>query len=260
MVRRRRKKKSSITLKIVLIIAAIIAVCVFYSDIFDLFKPIVQKIEKYSNLKKNLKDYTVFGIDVSEYQSDINWEKLCEEDRPDFIIIRATAGKDRLDKNFIKNWKSAKDNTVIRGAYHYYRPDEKSSEQAEFFIKNVIIETGDLPPILDIEKYSRVQSLTSLKTGLLNWLTIVEEHYGITPILYTYNKFYTSAIADDSRFSKYPVWIAWYNTKGNPSDIVKDWVFWQFTDKGSIKGIQGNVDVNVFNGKIQDLDGLRKKE
>jgi lysozyme len=89
---------------------------------------------------------------------------------------------------------------------------------------------------------------------------IVEEHYGITPILYTYNKFYTAAIADDPRFAKYPVWIAWYTTKGDPSDIKEDWVFWQYTDKGSLSGIKGNVDVNVFNGGIQDLDGLRKKE
>lgn len=260
MVRRRRKKKYSATLKIVLAVVVITAVCVYFSDIVNLFKPVIQKIEKYSNIKKSLNDYTVFGIDVSEYQSDINWKELCDEDRPDFVIIRATAGKNKLDKKFLTNWKSAKENDIIRGAYHYYRPDEKSTEQAEFFIKTVKLEVGDLPPVLDIEKYSRVQSLSSLKTGLLNWLKIVEEHYGITPILYTYNKFYTAAIADDPRFAKYPVWIAWYTTKGDPSDIKEDWVFWQYTDKGSLSGIKGNVDVNVFNGKIQDLDGLRKKE
>ncbi|HOZ29700.1 MAG TPA: glycoside hydrolase family 25 protein [Bacteroidales bacterium] len=260
MVRRRRKKKYSTTIKIVLIVTAIVAVCVFYSDIMDLFRPVLQKVEKYSNIKRDLKDYTVFGIDVSEYQTDIDWKKLCENDRPDFVIIRACAGKNKLDKKFLTNWKSAKEIGIIRGAYHYYRPDEKSTEQAEFFIKNVQLEAGDLPPVLDIEKFSRVQSLNSLKSGLLNWLKIVEEHYGITPILYTYNKFYTAAIADDPRFAKYPVWIAWYTTRGDPSKITEDWVFWQYTDKGSLSGIKGNVDVNVFNGKIQDLDGLRKKE
>jgi lysozyme len=104
-----------------------------------------------------------------------------------------------------------------------------------------------------------VQSVNSLKSGLLNWLTLVEEHYGTTPILYTYNKFYVSTIQTDRRFDKYPVWIAWYNIKGDPNTILNDWVFWQFTEKGLFDGIEGNVDINVFNGKKQDLDGLRIK-
>ncbi len=261
MARRRRRKKSSkqiIWVAVALLLA--VGVFYFYSDIFEIFQPTNRKSEEYSDFKKSLKEYTVFGIDVSQYQADIDWEKLVKEEKIDFVIIRAVAGKDKIDSKFKTNWKSAKDHKLIKGAYHYYRPDENSTDQANFFIKNVILEEGDLPPVLDIEKYSRVQSLTSLKNGLLNWLTIVEEYYDVTPILYTYYNFYNSTLSKDSRFNKYPVWIAWYNITGNPNDVNNDWVFWQFSDKGLLKGIEGDVDVNVFNGKLQDLDGLRIKK
>ncbi len=258
--RRRRKKSQKKIVWIAFVILAATAVCFFYSDIAGLFEIKSRKSEDYSDFKQALSNYTVFGIDVSQYQTDIDWEKLTRKEKIDFVIIRAVAGKDKVDTKFRTNWESAKENKVIRGAYHYYRPDENSTDQAKFFIKNVKLEEGDLPPVLDIEKYSRVQSLTSLKNGLLNWLKIVEEHYGITPILYTYYNFYSSTLSGDKRFSKYPVWIAWYNINGNPDNIKKDWVFWQFTDKGRLKGIDGDVDVNVFNGKLQDLDGLRLKK
>jgi lysozyme len=258
--RKRRGKKSTIPyLWIAVALLAVLGIVYFYSDISNLFKSENRKSKNFSTFKKDLPQYSVFGIDVSQYQADINWGKLTEE-KLDFVIIRASAGKDKVDSKYIKNWNAAKDYKVIRGAYHYYRPDENSTDQAKFYIRNVKIEEGDLPPILDIEKYSRVQSLTSLKNGLLNWLKIVEEHYDVTPILYTYNNFYTTTLAKDSRFDKYPVWIAWYNIKGNPADLKKDWIFWQFTDKGRLKGIEGDVDVNVFNGKLKDLDGLRVKK
>jgi lysozyme len=255
-IRRKNKKTGKIWLFLSIAIVSGLVVW-FYSDIVDIFSNTRQRVDDYSNFKKSLKDYTVFGIDVSHYQGEIDWAKLKKDENPDFVIIRATAGKDGKDKRFDKNWKEAGEQKCLRGAYHYYRPDENSTEQANFFIKNVNLNEGDLPPVLDIEKYSRVQSLSSLKAGLLNWLKIVEEHYDVTPILYTYNKFYTSTIIHDNRFDKYPLWIAWYNINGNPDDVSSNWVFWQFTDKGRVNGIEGDVDLNVFNGKLQDLDGLR---
>lgn len=257
----RRKSKSPKKYWYIALFAVIFVVLyLFYADITGLFSSGKQRRDNYTNFKKSLSDFSVFGIDVSQYQAIIDWDKLKKEENPSFVIIRATAGKDNKDNKFDFNWNSAKQKLILRGAYHYYRPDENSTDQANFFIKTVKIEEGDLPPILDIEKYSRIQSLPSLKNGLLNWLTIVEEHYGVTPILYTYNKFYTSTIVHDQRFEKYPLWIAWYNIKGNPDKISPNWVFWQFSDKGLVKGIEGDVDINVFNGKARDLDGLRVRK
>lgn len=257
--RRRSKKTSKIIFWTLAILIAGFCIAFFFSDIREFLKFEDRKSQTLASFKNDLEQYSVFGIDVSQYQANINWEELKAEENIDFVFIRATAGKSAIDKTFVVNWAKAKKNKIIRGAYHYYRPDENSTEQAMFFIKTVNLEQGDFPPILDIEKYSRIQSLHNLKSGLLNWLKIVEEHYGVIPILYTYNRFFVTTILNDERFDRYPVWIAWYNIKGNPENIKKGWIFWQFTDKGSLKGIEGDVDINVFNGKLQNLDGLRIK-
>jgi lysozyme len=81
------------------------------------------------------------GFDVSEYQGEIDWTlvKNIEGNYPlEFVLIRATAGKDREDVQFRKNWLASKDKKMIRGAYHYYRPNENSLEQAKIFIQTHI--------------------------------------------------------------------------------------------------------------------------
>jgi len=253
-------KPQSRVLLFVTILAVLCLAYVYTPLILDFFRDNVQQGKDIEEYKKDLPEYSVFGIDISHYQDKIDWESIFQEQHIDFVIIRATAGIDNFDKKFENNWEAVKNANIIRGAYHYYRPDENSKEQAEFFIRNVELSEGDLPPILDIEKYSRIQSLNSLKNGLLNWLQIVEDYYEITPIIYTYNKFYINSISDDPRFEKYPIWLAWYNLDKRPDSILKDWIFWQFSEKGKIKGIEGDVDMNVFNGKIQELDGLRLKK
>ena len=128
------------------------------------------------------------GIDVSEYQGKISWSYVdtIEKKYPlHYVFIRATVGKDRTDRQFERNWLGAKENKMIRGAYHYYRPNENSLEQAELFIKTVKLEKGDLPPVLDIEKLPKNQSIANLKLGLKRWLKAVESHYGVKPIIYT---------------------------------------------------------------------------
>jgi len=258
MSRRRRKKTRNKRLAIFfLTLLSVAAGYYFRHDIISFFEKHRQKPQTYKNFKNQLGKYSVFGIDVSEYQKEVDWKTVLKKQEIDFVIMRATAGKNNKDNQFNTNWKALENTDVIRGAYHYYRPNENSEVQAKFFIKHVNLSNGDLPPILDIEKYSKVQSINSLKSGLLNWLKIVEKHYGVTPILYTYNNFYVTTIKNDHRFDRYPVWIAWYNVNEDPNTVLNDWVFWQFTDKGLLDGIEGNVDINVFNGKKQDLNGLR---
>ena len=192
------------------------------------------------------------GLDVSEYQGDIKWSNVdtLENNYPvHFVFIRATIGNDRLDKKFKENWLGAKKNKLIRGAYHYYRPNENSLEQAELFMRSVSLQKGDLPPVLDIEKLPKNQSLDSLKLGLKRWLKAVEAHYKVKPIIYTGERYYDDFLKEE--FSDYLFWIANYNFYREKMDT--DWLFWQFTEKASVKGIKGNVDVNIYNGDLQQL-------
>jgi lysozyme len=192
------------------------------------------------------------GVDVSEYQGNIDWLNVdtLENKYPvHFVFIRATVGDDRLDSQFKNNWIGAKKSKLLRGAYHYYRPNENSLEQAELFIKTVSLNKGDLPPVLDIEKLPKNQSVEQLKIGLKRWLKKVEEHYKVKPIIYTGESYYDDFLKEE--FSDYLFWIANYNLY--QEEIKEEWLFWQFTEKASVNGIKGNVDVNVYNGDLQQL-------
>jgi lysozyme len=200
----------------------------------------------------------VFGFDISHYQGSINWDSIerTKGDFPlDFVFIRASAGLDGTDTEYKRNWKQSKKAGFIRGAYHYYRPDENSIKQADNFIKTVKLGKGDLPPVLDIEKVSGVQSIDSLKSGLRKWLVKVEAHYGVKPIIYSGESYYTDFLKDE--FTEYHLWIANYSFF--EEEIRKEWLFWQFTDKGAVKGIDGTVDINIYNGNLEGLKTLQVK-
>jgi lysozyme len=224
------------------------------------------KLNKAAKEKQRLSDvrnYTLLskyklnpiGIDISEYQGIILWDsvRVVENDFPvRFIFIRATVGMDRLDKKFAENWKASENRKYIRGAYHYYRPNENSSQQANLYIENVVLQKGDFPPVLDIEQLPKKQSLAQLKVGLRNWLHIIEDHYGVKPIIYSGERFYKDFLKDD--FSEYTFWIANYNFF--VENLKPDWRFWQFTEKGAATGISNYVDVNIFNGTETELRSM----
>jgi len=194
----------------------------------------------------------VVGIDVSEFQGKVDWEdvEILDEKYPvQFVFIRATAGNDRVDRQFKRNWEGAKENKIMRGAYHYYRPNENSIEQADLFIKTVKLQKGDLPPVLDIEKLPKNQPLDSLKKGLKRWLIKVEKHYQVRPIIYSGERYYSDFLKEE--FGDYLFWIANYNFYREK--IEDDWLFWQFTEKASLPGIKHRVDVNIYNGDIEQL-------
>ncbi|MEO8516057.1 MAG: glycoside hydrolase family 25 protein [Flavobacterium sp.] len=196
-----------------------------------------------------------FGLDISEYQDKINWEDLKELDGGypiEFVFVRATVGCDRADYKFKKYWAKAKENKFICGAYHYYRPNENSVEQANNFIKAVQLKKGDFPPVLDIEKLPKEQSIERLKVGLQRWLDVVEKHYGVKPIIYSSESYYNDFLKED--FEGYPFWIA--NYSAFYTDIDDDWSMWQICENAKVPGIKGRVDVNIFNGTSLDLKKL----
>ena len=203
---------------------------------------------------KNHQDKVV-GFDISQFQGNINWKEIDSVEHLvplQFVFIRATAGNNKVDSKFKENWKNAKEHNFIRGAYHYYRPNENSIEQANNFIKTVKLQKGDFPPVLDIEQLPKNQSIDSLKVGLKRFLKKIDEHYKVKPIIYTGEKYYTSFLKEE--FSEYTFWVANYNFW--VEDIKDDWLFWQFSEKASIDGISEKVDLNVYNGTPKMLQYL----
>lgn len=207
------------------------------------------------------KNYSVHGIDVSKYQGKIDWVKISklksgkDSIKIDFAIIKATEGRTLVDKCFDFNWKQSKKAGIMRGAYHYFSPNRDVSDQVKNFTKRVKLTSGDLPPVLDIEEPGRF-GVDKLRTNVKTWLTSIEKHYGMKPILYTYIDFYEKYLNTDD-FKDYPLWIAHYY-KAKPITNEK-WFFWQHSDKGIIDGIMNNIDFNVFYGNLSELKNMCKK-
>ena len=200
--------------------------------------------------------YRVHGIDISHHQDRVNWKLLSQTRKGNFpirfIFMKATEEGDFSDKQFVANFDSARANGFIRGAYHFYNPKTDASRQADFFINSVKLEKGDLPPVLDIEQKSK--DMDKLRADLKVWLKKIEAHYGVKPIIYASYK-YKERYLNDSVFDSYPYWIAHYYVDSVRYD--GDWKFWQHTDYGTVPGIDGRVDLNVFNGSVSSLDSLR---
>lgn len=192
----------------------------------------------------------IFGIDISHYQGVINWNEVRTSHHPiEFIFIRATMGSDGKDYQFKKNWTKAKEHGYLRGAYHYYRPNENSVEQFDNFKNTVSLNRGDFIPILDVEKESKFGK-ENLQQGVLNWLKLAEQHYGVKPMVYTGLSFYKDNLKD--LINDYPLWIAAYS--GSKSRLSKThWSFHQFTENVRVKGVRASVDGNDFKGDLVEL-------
>jgi len=195
----------------------------------------------------------LFGIDISHYQGKIDWKEMRTSHHPiEYIFIRATMGTNGKDKYFDDNWKNAKNNEYLRGAYHYYRPNENSTQQFENFKSIVNLEEGDFIPILDIEKESRL-GRKNLRKGILNWLKLAETEYGRKPMIYTGLNFYERILK--GYVDEYPLWIAAYSGKHRLKNV--DWSFHQFTEKVIVKGIKTTVDGNDFKNDSTALSKMK---
>lgn len=196
--------------------------------------------------------YSIHGLDISHHQGRIDWELLQKSQEAPFpirfIFMKASEGGDFSDTTFAQNFSNARKYGFIRGAYHFYNPDTDPVRQADFFIQSVKLKSGDLPPVLDVEKVGGDERI--LRKNVAAWLSRIEEHYHVKPILYASYKFKTRYL-NDSIFNTYPYWIAHYYAD---SVVYKgEWKFWQHTDAGRLPGIEEDVDLNIFNGSLDEL-------
>lgn len=197
----------------------------------------------------NAEKYPLLGIDVSNHQGKIDWTQV-RGARVEFAFIKATEGADFKDRSFKQNILNARKNNIKTGAYHFFRFDKKGNEQALNFIKTYEFKLWDFPPVLDVEEYRNFiqnKNIPSETKEIKHCLQALESHYGVKPIIYTNPNTYISHIK--GRFDDYPLWIA--NIKGEPDDFT--WLFWQYTHRGELPGIEGNVDLNTFNGTFDNM-------
>lgn len=200
------------------------------------------------------------GVDVSKYQGDIDW-KAVSGDGIKFAYIRVSDGLKYKDAKFDQNWTNIKETNMRRGAYQFFRPKEDAVAQAKMLVEKVGgMEKGDLPPVIDVESADGLDS-TAIVGKVRQWIEHVENGLGIKPIIYA-GKFFWQDNVKSTEFKDYALWLPSYFRKGyekvcpNTPDQWSNWKFWQWTDQGKVKGIQGNVDRNVFNGPMNDLEAM----
>ena len=216
----------------------------------------------------------VCGIDVSHHQGVVNWQDLYFDAKSDgtiekhsnsssgymqpvlFAFAKSTEGATIRDERFELNRTEAKKCGIIFGAYHFYSMESSAKSQAENFIKNTTLESGDFPPVLDLEKVEYRRKISNeefrpVVESAKEWLRIVEKEYGVCPIIYTTVKIYQDFIANDKMLSQYDLWIG---NPGTEQPNIPHMIMWQFSHNWQVKGIDSSVDSNYFLGDYKTLE------
>jgi GH25 family lysozyme M1 (1,4-beta-N-acetylmuramidase) len=209
---------------------------------------------------------TTPGIDVSHYQGAINWTSV-RNAGIQFAFIKATEGTSYLDPRFDTNYVAAYNAGVIRGAYHFARPNlSTGATQANFLANNGGAWSADsrtLPAALDLEAnpygaYCYGLSTSAMRTWVQSFLNQYRSRTGRYAVIYTTTSFWNTCTGSWSGpWSTSPLWVArWSSTVGALPPGAPFWTFWQYTSTGSVSGIAGNVDRNHFNGARDRLIAL----
>jgi MYXO-CTERM domain-containing protein len=204
---------------------------------------------------------TLEGIDVSHWQGTIDWAKVKASGRT-FAIVKATEGTTFVDNKFAENWAAMKQEGLIRGVYHFFHSDDDPIEEANHFLATIgTLEPGDLPPVLDME-VSDGQSASTITDHAIAWLDHVAAATGMKPILYTGPNFVNNVIKNPPGLEDHAVlWVAnWGVSCPNVPAPFTSWGFWQYSATGTVPGISGDVDLNVFNGPLGVLQGITVPE
>lgn len=189
------------------------------------------------------------GIDISEHNGVIDFNKV-KEAGINFVIIRATYGRKKEDKLFIRNVKGCIEAGLPFGLYYYsYAIDEETAiEEVDFFLKTVskYREYIQYPLVIDMEDsdgYKKERNALS-KENLTNICKVATEkirNAGFIPMIYA-NADYFKNYLDEEKLKDIPKWIAWWNQSAN-IDKTK-YSIWQYKSTGMIDGIGTKVDMN----------------
>jgi lysozyme len=213
----------------------------------------------------------IYGIDIARYQHGkgrkkypILWDRLRitnvgqrgsrnvsgTADYPvSFVYIKSTEGKSIRNQYYVNDYAKARKQGIRAGAYHFWSVRTTGAEQAQFFINHTLFRSGDLPPVLDIEpSKAQIQQAGGperLFREIRTWLRMVEHRAGVKPILYVNQMFVNKHLSKQTDLKRnYSVWIARYSEYKPDVKLT----YWQLCHDGRVAGIQGDVDINVFNG------------
>lgn len=203
------------------------------------------------------------GIDVSEWQGDIDWSSV----RTDFVIIRAGYGRyaSQKDKKFDRNYEGAKSAGIPCGAYwySYAMSEDEARQEAAVCLEVLSGKKFEYPIYLDVEE-QKVFNLGRDKVSAIITAFLTElEKAGCFAGLYM-SAYPLTNYTTDSIKNRFAIWVANYGV-AKPS-YSGNYGMWQRADNGSIAGIGGNVDLDQCYTdypetiKAAGLNGFQKPE
>jgi lysozyme len=191
-----------------------------------------------------------WGIDISHYQSDIDWNTL-QIEKPHFMFIKASEGIDLKDHKYDVYYSEAKKIGIPVGSYHFFSYKSSGKDQAENFLSVAQHQTGDLLPVLDAEYIRKMpKDRQKITEELTNFVNTVYERLGFYPIIYCSYR-YCQTYLTEAIQKKCKLWIVDYKNKPNGN-----WTLWQATNKFKLSSIKGHVDLNIFNGSIHAMKDI----
>jgi lysozyme len=210
----------------------------------------------YARLELAPLPYRVIGVDVSHHQGAIDWQTL-SADGIGFAYIKATEGGNFRDTSFALNWSGAASAGLPRGAYHFFTLCKSGADQAQNFIATVPLDRQALPPVVDAESMGPCSSGTPIADvpgELEAFLAALTAHYGRRPLIYTTAEFHDAYL--QGQFPSDRFWIR--SLVLPPLWRYRQWILWQYHDRGQRRGVQGPVDLNAFRGSPQDFAAFAK--
>jgi GH25 family lysozyme M1 (1,4-beta-N-acetylmuramidase) len=189
------------------------------------------------------------GIDISAYQENVDFAKV-KAAGIEVVYIKATEGTGYINPLLKTQYSGAKAAGLKVGFYHFFRAKNEANaiQQAQYFVNAVSGLEYDCRLALDIETSEGIAK-AALSTIAKAFLDQVKALTGLTPVLYTYSSFISESL--NNTLAAYPLWIANYsNTAPGSNSIWSTWIGWQYSEKGSVSGITGNVDLDTFTEDI----------
>src|ERR1700730_600289 len=213
--------------------------------------------------RTSFKEYdAVRGIDVYHHSGPPpDCERLVEANIS-FAFVHATTGIHSSNPNGQYWYDSMAAKGILCGFYHSFKPLNDAKSQATWFLSYLgEAKQGHLPVALEVTTDDQ-QEPAFLIEGISVWLSEVEEILERRPIIFTNVGFWNARMRGTSKFSEHPLWIADYSSKIEPN-IPKgfsDYLIWQFTDSGEIRGAGSNLNLNLFKGSLKELHQLTHRQ
>lgn len=185
------------------------------------------------------------GIDISRYQGTVDFDRVAA-DGIDIVYMRAGEGNDYIDPEYERNYQQAREAGLKSGAYLYVTATtvDEGREQAKFFASLLQGKEFACRPVMDFENLRGLNRQTANDIALA-FLQTLEEETGVTPAIYT--GAYKVEAVWDADLAAYPLWIAEYGAEEpKTTGAWKEWSGFQYTDKGQVDGIDGDVDLDRF--------------